>query len=50
MMRENQTKLKLINGDNLQIQVLMGSDHIFSGDILFVCGNGVKLVCKVQNF
>ena len=28
----------------------MGSDHIFSADVLFVCGNGVKVISKVQNY
>jgi hypothetical protein len=50
MMRENQTKLKLVNGDNLQIQVLMGSDHIFCNDVLIVCGNAVNFVTEVQNY
>jgi len=49
-MRENLTQLKKINGDDLEVVVLMGSDHIFSADVLFVCGNSIKAISKVHNY
>jgi hypothetical protein len=30
--------------------VLMGSDHVFSADFSYVCGNGLTVIRDVNNF
>ena len=45
-MKENLATLSINNPTNLRTFVLLGSDHIFSTDFVFVCGNGVKVITK----
>ena len=38
------------NCDKVLPYVLMGSDHAFSTDFPFVCGNGVTAITSFRNF
>ena len=38
------------NFDKVSAFVMMGSDHIFSTDFSFVCGNGVTVITRFRNY
>lgn len=42
-MKENMRRIKTNNLRNFSGFVLMGTDHIFCTDFIFVCGNGIQL-------